>query len=87
VIQTEHNQDISQSINYLLNKSIRYSAFGDPISALAILISPLINQSLSDHNLIFEHFPKISSKNIRNKRDLSIILMFSVNLNRRMIFI
>jgi len=67
VIQTEHNQDISQSINYLLNKSIRYSAYGDPISSLAILISPLLNQSLSDHKLIFEHFSKISSENIGNK--------------------
>jgi len=73
VIQTYYNQNISQTIDYLLNKSMRYSTYGDPVSALAILISPLFNQSLSHHKLIVEQFAKISSENIRNKGDLSII--------------
>jgi hypothetical protein len=79
VVKTESTDSLngSEIINNALFIARRHWLTGDPISALTLLISPLINQSLSENELILrltvEYSAKISSENIRFKGDLTFI--------------
>ncbi len=88
VIKTE-STDSSNSSEFINNEDIarRHLSTGDPISALTLLISPLINQSLSENELIFrlivEYSANISSENIKFKGDLTFIYyVFGEILNK-----
>ncbi len=79
VIKTEPTDSFngSEFINNALFIARRHWLTGDPISALTLLISPFINQSLSENELILrlivEYSANISSENIKLKGDLTFI--------------
>jgi len=79
VIKTEPTDSLngSEFINNALFIARRHWLTGDPISALTLLISPFINQSLSENELILrlivEYSANISSENIKLKGDLTFI--------------